>query len=381
MKIPLRGSMNERDYRRLMIQKQIDGWKAKTLAEYLGYKFRQTSLNPSIQEQILRFTRSELAPMWMRNLAENLHEIRTWRARDLRDLVPEEPVDRKCVIVGRGPSLYKKKHLEMIRDSRIYQEDELVVVACDGILKDCLEAGVVPDYVTTVDGSDKVIKWYEGLDPEDLLRRNQSEAEKWWGAGPDCPEGKTYVTPARTRAVISSQANPGVAKAIHKAKMPLYWFQPASDRITEDPRGITLNLTLLTCSEKRPNGILVLDCGGQVGTMSWSFSWQVLKHKDVCLVGMDCGYPKDMPYDDTYYWEQNLKRIGAFTLSVTMEFFTNPFTGEEYYMDQVFRGYREAFMDLAIRKPQWLRLCNASSGTLFYPPYVESVHLSEWLTE
>lgn len=351
--------LNDRAYQRLLTQKRLDGFGDRSLQYWLTWKFQDVELSPGLSAEIRRGTRSQLAPMWMKNLAQNLPMILKSNL-NLRTLAADEPIDRKCVVIGRGPSVFRKGHLKIIRESDVYQNGELTTIACDGIFKDCLREGLIPDYVTTVDGAEVVEKWYT-LDPD---------LEKLWLQREKKP----------TKAVISTQTHPSVVDLIENLHMPIYWFQPATDSV-EATHSVTRRLMLLTCHEGNPDGVVSLDCGGQVGTMSWVFSWVILKHSNVCLVGMDCGYPKDMPLDETYYWDTALSSLPALRAHTFYEPFTNPDTGEEYVLDPVFKCYREAFRDFVYRTPDWLDLANASSGTLYFPPYLRSVDLEAWLAE
>lgn len=369
----LRVDMHPRAYEKYVKQKELDGFKRKSHGDYLEWKFRDTPLNPTIYQMLRSATRSNLAPMWMWNFARNLPRIHK-TDRTLRQLnVENPPVEGKAVVVGRGPSIFRKGHLELVRRHR----KELTVVACDGMLKECVKAGVVPDYVVAVDGSEVCTKWYDGLEGYSIIKENQLgyRSYQWL---PD--EGWDVE---QTKMILGTYSHPKVVQLVYDlfGRDNIHWFVPANDIITDNPYGITLNMTLLTASEVNPNGMVALDCGGQVGTTSYVFTWQVLGFKKVCLIGLDCGYPADMPFDKTYYWEQVLHHLPAYEGSTLMEYFTNPFTNEEYYMDRVFKGYRETFLDMVIRQPDWFELSNASSGTLYMPPFIKPVHLESWLRE
>lgn len=370
----LKAELSQPAYQRLITQKRVDGFEDKSVGEWLDWKFMDVELEPGLQQSIHRATKSELAPMWMKNLAENMPSIRR-STLTLRNLLAEEPVDKPCVVIGRGPSVFKKKHLELIAEHR----DQLTVVACDGILKDCLNHNIIPDYVTVVDGSPVVMKWFDGLIRGDLRldKTPISYEEK------TTPFGTTKSSIyRRSRLILSTQSNPDVAKYCRYlfGDENVYWFQPATDHF-DAAHSVTRNLCLMTCWDENPNGVVSMDCGGNVGVMSWIFAWTILKHKKVCLVGMDCGYPEGMPYNETYYWETAISKIPAIYAGMYYESYYNPFHDETYILDPVFKTYQLGFFDMVVKTPDWLSLSNASSGTLVYDPWIKQVHLEDWLKE
>lgn len=348
----VRAKLGDGAYRRVLRQKQLDGFADASWAEWLAWAYQDVELNPGLTREIQRTTRSELEPMWMKSLAVNLPKIRA-SSLTLRDLKQDPPVDRKCLVLGRGPSILKPGVLKAISSSEAYEENRLDIVASDGILKNCLEAGVEPDLVVTVDGSDVIEKFYQGIDP---------------------------LSVSRVKAVISTQASPKAVEAVESTGMPLYWFQPGVDSV-KAARSVTKHLMLLTCWEGNPNGVVSIDCLGNTGASCFMIAWQTLQRKDICLLGLDMGYPKNMPLEETYYWSTALGVLPPMEASKHYELFHNPATGEDYVIDPVFQVYRSALFDTLSLKPDWLRVCNASSGTLYFPPHIENVRLEDWLNE
>ena len=66
-----------------------------------------------------------------------------------------------------------------------------------------MKAGIVPDYVTCVDGSDVCTKWYDGLLSEQLEVRDQSGVRYWYGRNPGGEE-YAHKVPVRTKAVLAT---------------------------------------------------------------------------------------------------------------------------------------------------------------------------------
>jgi len=225
-------------------------------------------------------------------------------------------------------------------------------VATDGILIDMLKAGLVPDFVLAVDGSEIVTKWFD----HELVRR-------YGGA---------------IKAVICSTVHPKVIKLIEEAGMPIYWFIPAHD----DGKGeesFTKNISLMTVGAVRREPLLALECLGCVGGACIVFSWSVLKSKEIGLIGCDYGYPADMPLDETYYWYGTVERLGALDASTVYEKHFHPFFQNESIVDPAFHSYREGFMEALLLKPAYARLVNCTGGGSIYSPLLDSMHLQDWL--
>ena len=108
------------------------------------------------------------------------------------------------------------------------------------------------------------------------------------------------------------------------------------------------------------------------------FAWSILKAKEIGLIGLDHGYPADMPREETYYWTGTVDKLGALDASAVYEKFYHPFFKTEYVIDPAFTSYREGFIDALILKPQYTHLTNCSHGTLFHP-LLDCMHFEDWL--
>ena len=78
---------------------------------------------------------------WITNFALNLPQI--WVEKSAKELAPISEFNFKkenpsAIVIGRGPSIDKHKHLEQLAQS----EYKGTIVCCDGKLIDALKAGV-----------------------------------------------------------------------------------------------------------------------------------------------------------------------------------------------------------------------------------------------
>lgn len=226
--------LSDASYAKLLVRKARDGFSDKTFSDWLTDMVRVETVDPVLSEQIKRGTRGNL-PMWMRSFALNLPMIRCGRCiRDLAEPEPLRPPDHRAVIIGAGPSVYRRKHLELLAHS----DFEGKIIASDRILIPALKAGLVPDYVVSVDGSPLVKPFYE--DP--LVEQH----------APDMA------------LILCSQIDHGVAELVHFQDWPVYWFQPGLDNIDAEV-SVTKALMLMTCSPTNPDGLVSLDCLGNTG--------------------------------------------------------------------------------------------------------------------
>ena len=98
---------------------------------------------------------------WVKNFGLNLNDI--WNESSAEILKNNQKLTEKsAIVIGRGPSVKKNKHLETLVNSSY----EGVIVCCDGMLISALESGITPDrfpdfYVVTIDGAEKISKFYD----------------------------------------------------------------------------------------------------------------------------------------------------------------------------------------------------------------------------
>lgn len=339
--------ISDTTYMKLLKMKEGDKCEEKDWGEWLKFLARKVNLNPTITQQIHKGTR-ELLPLWMKNFAENLPLIRD--GKTLRELIPDGGPNGRAVVVGRGPSVFKMNHLDLLKQSSYGG----TVIATDGMLIECLKGGIVPDYVASVDGSPVCEKWYD----DSIV--------------------KEYAP--KISSVLCTQVSPKVTKLVIDAgfKGP-YWFVPTSDRVT-DKDSITKVQLLMTVSEKNPNALISMDCGGNVGVASWVFAWTILKRKEICLIGFDFGYPDDMPLEETYYYDRTVECIGALHANIHYETVWHPYFKTKSKIDPAFKSYRQGFFDMLMAAPDWLKTVNCTeSGTLFCDPYLKCMYFREWL--
>lgn len=338
----------------------------KDWAEYFDYLTRDIQLQPTIHERISEGTMRNLLNMWMLSYAENLHVIRyglnakltyseDYKQLTLADLavisplvegIDTEDYDKSAspvieyrgakiknpplgsaIVIGRGPSLFRNKHCEMLAKS----DYKGVIVASDGGLIPLLEAGVVPQFVVTVDGAPIIKKWFDHP-----LVKEHGHKIKW---------------------VVTVTVDSEVYKVAVANGVQPYWFQPLFDDWRQNESWTRLQV-LMTRTEKYPMGVPRLQSGANCGACAWIFAMQVLKRSPVALIGLDLGYPIDMPISETHYYKNALELANGDVgfLERAYPKYHHPFWKNDSYVDLIFNHYRESFLELQRETQTWYRL-------------------------
>ena len=365
----------------------------KSWAEWFKYLTRDTALNPTLHERIQEGTAKTLLPRWMQNYSDNLPYIRF--GIDTKIEIPKEPhqstiadlVNRtpilemdpeypktkgpvsthkgmkvknapkgSAIVVGRGPSLFKHKHCEQLRESGYGG----LIIASDGALTPLLDAGVVPDIVVSVDGSPVIKKYFEH------------------------PRLKKYGN--KIKWIVTVTVSNEVFQTAKKAGMQIYWFNPMFDDWRQNESWTRLQV-LMSRTDKFPMGVPRANAGGCSGNCAWILAMSLFKTAPVCLIGMDAGYPEGTKLEDTQYFSSVLKEakgdVGI--IKRAYKHFYHPTFRTKSFCDFVFYHYRQAFLEMQQSTPIWYRhyggTINATeSGTLFGPG-IKCMYFKEFLSK
>ncbi len=205
-------------------------------------------------------TLKRLMPQWARNIAYNVQfngpNIRS--KKDLLELDRDFGRNKKrvSICVGAGPSLKKYDHLKKLKEFQ--KKFDGLVLACDRSLPMCLEAGVIPDIVSSLDGDPSIKKYFDS----ELVRKHSKDI----------------------KGVFSVTCHPDV---IDSWKGDSYFFVPILD-VYSELDSTTRFMRLLT-------GKTMMSHGGNVGMLNWFSSITPLYCNPVVLLGMEFSWP--MPID------------------------------------------------------------------------------------
>ena len=353
-------------YKKLFLLKEEAGFGDKSLLDYLNYIAKEMKLNPLMRDNIRDATKI-LLPMWMNNFSDNLPFIRfgnnlklkvkSYESSNLADIaeekVPDEehPPQGSAIVIGRGPSLFKHNHLKLLAESNY----KGMICASDGILITCLEHGIIPDLVTTVDGSPIIKKWFD----HPLVKKHAKQL----------------------KIVLSATVNHEVYKMLRDFGAKIYWFYPMFDD-WRNIQNFTKMQRIMTTSSYNKKPLQTAMAGGNTGTCSWVMAVSLFKRAPVALIGIDFGYPEGTNLEDTPYWS-GLAPYGPHVIPVAYKEFYHPIFKTKALADGPFMDYRETFISFQRQVPTWFRhyggSINCSEGGTLFGPNITCMRFSEFL--
>lgn len=276
---------------------------------------------------------------------------------------------QRVLVASAGPSL--RRNLEELSSTPTDMAWPNVV-AVDGAYIACLEAGIFPDYVITLDPHPtRIVRWFG--DPD----LSQHIAEDDYFARQDLDE-KFRANMAQANAeniqrvdgaawisdlIICSTAPANVVA--RTAAFDRYWFAPLVDQ-PRMPGSLTRDLARIT-------GLPSLNTGGTVGTAAVVFAHTVLAAKSIAVIGMDLGYAKDLPLERTQSWNMLKDKPQVEQYYPRVE---HPDWGE-CYTDPTYWTYRDNLLGLL--KTGNITLHNCTGAGALFGPHVQCGSIAGWL--
>lgn len=307
-------------------------------------------LYPNLTEQLLSFpdeinmsmmidanTIAYLLPLWMDNLSENLARIK--EDNDIKDIPQVDNLP--ALIIGAGPSLYRKKHLELLAEKGFNGH----IFATDAVLKDCLEHGVIPDYVLFIDASDDI---YHFVD-YDIVDK--------------------YAD--KVAAIMCVAVHPSVVK---RWKGKIYWYQA----LIEELYGPNVNHILELITHTTSFGL-----GGHCSATGWAFA--ILKgHNPIGLIGVDLSYPTDIPVEETRMYKFHLNETYKGNKEETLKSFDkhyhHKFFNTDCYYEPLFEHYTNvAKKQFKILSTTNIKVINCTEGGTLEGEGIKCMWFSDYL--
>jgi len=304
------------------------------------------------------------------------HENVSRITHTLRDVsLPVGVKAESAVIISAGPSIHKQKSIKKLLSAGY----KGTIVAVDGALVSCLKAGLMPDYVLTLDPHEtRIVRWFGDPDIEkntendDYFQRQDLDVEFRNNL---IEQNLVHIAlvnqyGAKIKAVVASSAPPNVVRRIEEAEFDTYWWNPLVDNPAEQGS--------LTRQLYEINRLPCMNTGGTVGTAAWVFTSSILKIPKIALLGMDLGYYADLPYSMTQKYYELLDHLGT-TEGLEAHFpkFVYPLTGEEFYTDATYYWYRKNFLELlALSK---CKTFNCTGGGVLFGDDLPCITLDSFL--
>ena len=296
--------------------------------------------------------------------------------KTIRDLPTLESAKRsRAVVVSAGPSLHRTNALDTLAKS----DFDGAIVAIDGSYIKCLQAGVVPDYVLTLDPHhSRIVRWFGDPDFEtnvandDYFSRQDLNVDFREQSIVRNQENIRLVDEyaAQTKLIMACTAPANVVERASNAGFDTYWWMP----LVDDPD----QAESLTSQMREITRLPAFNTGGNVGTAAWVFARCWLGIEQTAVLGMDLGYPPGTPYQQTQTYYELRERFGeAFSPKNCFPVIPSPATDEPWFTDPTYYWYRKNLLDLL--SSNQIELINCTEGGTLHGPYVKLVQLKHFL--
>lgn len=307
------------------------------LATYPDIVEQALELPPEVDDSMVidATTLHRFIPAWMDNIRENFANMKN--GLDVRE-IPK--TDLPTLIIGGGPSLYRNNHLQLLADHGF----DGVIFATDRVLKDCLDVGVVPDYVCVLDGQEGVISFVDHQIVDDYAEQ--------------------------IGAIMCATTHPKVVK---RWGGKIYWF---SNSISEN---IAPNVSYLLHHLLKKTEITT---AGHVSSLGWSVA-HTIGSREIVLIGVDLSYPRDTPMEETCYYDNYVTAFGGDAEKIREQYTTyrHEYFGTDCYYDTVFDAYLKFSMGhFALASDTGTTIINCTEGGAIEGGDVECMWFADYLT-
>lgn len=281
------------------------------LTTYSNLVEKALSLPPEVSQNAIINVQTAigLMPLWLNSLRHNFETIT--QGKDILD-IPKPKPNTPALIIGAGPSLTRKKHLDLLAEAIAKNKNknnkfDCLLFASDRILKECLEHQIIPDYVLTLDGGENVYSFFN----HDIVDKYSDKIS----------------------AIMNVVTHPKVVQRWHGKKY--FFINAISDDVLPN---VSYIFHLLTNKTE-------LGSAGHTSSLGWSVAY-TLGCNPIALIGLDLSYPVDFPVEQSAYYDR-LKEIYANdidkVLSCYARYHHNYFNTDCYY-DPVFKNFVDCSM-------------------------------------
>jgi hypothetical protein len=356
-------SLRENTLEKILSLKTKMGFDGKGWDEWFDYVLSsihvEKTANQGLEEIMERVYYDKFYEGWVKNFALNLTDI--WIEPSARALVPTNDPDYKAeehsvIVIGKGPSIKKHKHLELLANSNY----KGAIVCCDGAIVDALRAGVTPEkfqqyYVVTIDGMEIIKKYYD----DDII-------DKY---------GK------KIKGIFSTVTHPLVTARAREAGIKIHWLHALFD-YHEGKKSFNQISALMVRAKNHLNGLPAIQTGGNTGTASWFISWQILKRFVVSLIGINHSWDED----DAWELITSHCTIAGTSIDRKNPIFKklfpkiyNPEFNCNCILDPLFLYYSNALKEFISRSPSHVTTINATEGGCIFGDRIKCLTFKDFL--
>lgn len=293
---------------------------------------------------------------WIKNFALNLENI--WEGNSAKELTPiENTVKSPAIVIGRGPSIYKHNHLNMLATSNF----DGTIICTDGALINTLKAGVTPDkfknfFVLTIDTQQHICNLYD----DDIVKQYGN----------------------KIKCILSTTVPLTTYEIVKSSSMKVYWLHALFD-YNKGKSSFNYIAAMMTRSKNHKKGLPAIQTGGNVGTSSWIVSWSVLRCSPVILLGIDHGYPAEMSWEEIDRYHKIPKDIPQESHAFKKAYPTryNPEFNCYFKQDPIFQYYSNALKEFIPKAPAWVKTINATGGGSIFGDGIKCMNFGDFLKE
>jgi hypothetical protein len=364
MQKDLEFSISENTFENLLKLKKQMGYENKGWDEWFTYicaPILKKSKKDEIEKVMEKLHYDQWYDIWVKNFALNLNNI--WNESSARELDPTRNSKSKigehaAIIIARGPSIKKNKHLELLAKSS-YRG---AIVCCDGALINVLKAGITPDkfpeyYVVTIDAGESIKDLY-----------NDPYVDKY---------GK------KIKGIFATVAHPLAVERARQAGVKIHWLHALFD-YGEGKKSFNQISALMVRTKNHLTGLPAIQTGGNIGTSSWFVSWQILKRSVIALIGVDHSWNENDTWEliiSHGYGHPNKVDFDKNSTTFKRLFpkIYNPEFKCHCILDPIFQYYSSALKEFIRRSPPWVNTINATEGGCIFGDRITCMTLTNFL--
>lgn len=253
-------------------------YKLDKIKSQLGFKDDLTFLKYCIEDNYFEESKAFITGIstvkasyktWCQQIGLNMPVI--LKSKDFSDLMRYEKMrGGSAIIIAAGPSVWRDdlKQLKQLANSNY----KGVIIACDRMLIPCLEKNVIPQYVVSIDSSEKVAEWF-----------THPLVEKY---------------SVNVKLLAATSIHPKVLEVFKGEK---YFFTPLIPEKMLSNASNTLNWI---------TGKSVLFTGGCSGNAAW-FICRNFGKNPICYIGQDLSYPWGTLLYETDKFQAYVENLGG----------------------------------------------------------------------